>query len=155
MPGPGLQRLERSFKAIRIGSVQDIKRIQQRAEQDGLIERDEQVHIAVAGVAEEFFKWSEVAVKFTTIFVDATGQRDSPYARPHISVGAELYTPTPVSLTATVMEWDTNDRNETLGARIAVGVSSTDLPTKFKGAIHMTFQGYGQPLNTFNDEDLS
>jgi hypothetical protein len=154
MPGPGLQKLERSFKALRIGSVRDMQRYQWRAEEDGLIERDEQVRIAVAGVAEEFFKWTEVALKFTTVFVDATGQRDSPHIRPHLSVGAEVYTPTPVALTATVMDWRTNDRNETVGARIAIGVSSTDLPTKFKGAVHLTFQGFGQPLNTFNDEDL-
>ncbi len=155
MPTPGLQKLERSLKSIRIGAVRDMSRIQKRAEEDGLIERDEQFHLAVAGVAQEFFKWSEVDINFTTIFVDATGQRDSPFDRPHISVGSELYTPTPVSLQAVVMEWKTNQRNETLGAKVAIGVSSTDLPTKFKGAVHLTFQGFGQPLNTFNDEELS
>lgn len=154
MPDPLINELERSFKNIRLGAVKDVNRIRERAESDGLIERDEQFHIIVSGVAEEFFSWQEVEITFSTVFVDATAQRDSPFDRPHISVGSELYTSTPVSITATVMEWKTNERNETLGAKIAIGVASTDQSTKFKGAVHLTFQGFGQPLNTFNDEEL-
>lgn len=155
MPEPGLQRLERSFKSIRIGAVRDAQKIQQKAAEDGLIEREEQVHIDISGRAEEFAGWKEVEVKFSTVFVDATGQRDSPFDRPHVTVGAELYTPDPVALHAIVMSWETNDRNETLGCKVAIGVSSTDKSTKFKGAIHMTFQGFGQPLNTFQDDELT
>lgn len=154
MPHPGLQKLERSFKAVRIGAVRDVQRIEKRAREDGLIEREEQIQVAVSGVAEEFYKWEEIPLSFTTIFVDATGQRDSPFSQPHIYVGSELYTSVPVSITATVMSWVTNERNETLGARVAIGILATDQATKFKGAVHITFQGYGQPLNTFNDEEL-
>lgn len=154
MPTPNLQKLERSFKAIRIGAVRDVQRIERRVRADGLIERDEQAQIAVSGLAEEFYKWQEVEVKFSTVFVNATGQRDSPFTRPHVSVGSELYTSTPVAITAVVMQWQTNERDETLGAKVAVGVLATDQATKFRGAVHLTFQGYGQPLNTFNDEEL-
>lgn len=154
MPTPDQQALERSLKALRIGPVRDIERIQKRAEDDGLIEREEQFQIGVAGVAEEFYAWDKVDITFSNIFVDATGQRDSPFDRPHISVGAELYTPVPVALTATVMAWKTNDRNEVLGATVAIGVSSTDRATKFRGSVHITFQGFGQPANTFADEEL-
>lgn len=155
MPEPSLQRLERSFKTIRIGAVRDGQKIREKAAEDGLIEREEQVHIDIEGRAEEFAAWKEVDIDFATIFVDATGQRDSPFDRPHVTVGAELYTPSPVALHAVVMAWKTNDRNETLGATVAVGVSSTDKTTKFKGVIHCSFQGFGQPLNTFNDEELT
>lgn len=155
MPEPGLQRLERSFKTIRIGAVRDVQRLRAQAEEDGLIEREEQIHIDVSGRAEEFAAWKEVDIDFATIFVDATGQRDSPFDRPHVTVGAELYTPTPVALHAVVMSWKDNDRNEVLGATVAIGASSTDKSTKFKGVIHLTFQGFGQPLNTFNDEELT
>lgn len=154
MPAPNLQKLERSFKAVRIGAVRDVQRLQRRAQDDGLIERDEQVQFELTGVAQEFFSWQTIEVSFTTIFVNASGQRDSPFARPHIAVGAELYTSTPVGITAVVMGWKTNERDETLGAKVALGVSSTDQATKFRGAVHLTFQGYGQPLNTFNDEEL-
>ena len=154
MPTPDQQALERSLKALRIGPVKDIQAIQKRAEQDGLIEREEQFQISVAGVAQEFYAWDTVQINFSTVFVDATGQRDSPFDRPHISVGAELYTPVPVALLATVMGWKTNDRNETLGAKVAIGVSSTDRATKFRGSVHLTFQGFGQPSNTFADEEL-
>lgn len=154
MPEPGLQKLERAFKSIRIGAVRDITRARKRAEEDGLIERDEQVHLVVSGLAEEFSAWQYEQITFSTAFVDATGQRDSPFDRPHVTVGSELYTSIPVALTATVVSWRTNDRNETLGCKVAIGVLSTDQPTKFKGAVHLGFQGFGQPLNTFNDEEL-
>lgn len=155
MPEPGLQKLERSLKEIRIGAVRDSQKIAALAAEDGLIEREEQVQITVSGRAEEFASYSEVDVNFSTVFVDATGQRDSPFDRPQVSTGAELYTSEPVTLTAVVMSWRINDRNEVLGCKVAIGVSSTDKTTKFRGAIHMTFQGYGQPLNTFNDEELT
>lgn len=152
MPEPGLQHLERSFKALRIGAVKDTQKLREKAEADGLIEREEQFVIGVAGVAQEFFSWQTVDVKFATVFVDATGQRDSALTRPHVTVGAELYTPVPVAVTGVVMSWKTNDRNETLGATVAIGVYSTDQSTKFKGAVHLTFQGFGQPVNTFDAE---
>lgn len=155
MAEPSLQRLERSFKTIRIGAVRDIEGMRKRAEADGLIEREEQVQVNVSGLAEEFIEWSETEIDFRTIFVDATAQRDSPFDRPHMSVGAELYTPVPVALHAVVMSWKTNDRNETLGATVAIGASSTDQATKFRGSLHLTFQGFGQPLNTFDDGELS
>jgi hypothetical protein len=154
MPTPGLQKLERSLKQIRIGAVRDVQRLQKKAEQDGLVERTEQFEVGVSGVAQEFFSWQTFDLTFTTVFVDATGERDSPLTRPHISVGSEIYTPTPVAIQAVVMEWKTNERNETLGAKVAIGVASTDLPTKFRGAAHLTFQGMGQPLNTFDDSEL-
>lgn len=154
MPEPGLQRLEKSFKQIRIGAVRDVQRIQKKAEADGLIERVEQFEVGVSGVAQEFFSWQTFDLTFTTVFVDATGERDSPLTRPHISVGSEVYTPTPVALEAVVMEWKTNERNETLGAKVAIGVASTDQATKFRGAVHLTFQGFGQPLNTFDNAEL-
>lgn len=154
MAEPALQALDRSFKAIRIGAVRDVDKLRARALADGLIERDEQFHLMVSGVAQEFYAWQQKDLAFSTVFVDATGQRDSPFDRPHISVGSELYTPTPVSIVATVMSWKTNERNETLGCRVAVGIQSTDLPTKFKGALHLTFQGFGQPANTFDDAEL-
>jgi hypothetical protein len=154
MPTPSLQRLERSIKQLRIGAVRDMEGRQKRAQADGLIEREEQYHIAVSGLAEEFFNWSTFEIKFATLFVDGTGQRDSPFDRPHVLVGSELYSPTPVALQAVVMGWKTTDRNETMGATVAIGVASSDKPTQFKGAVHLTFQGFGQPSNTFSDQEL-
>lgn len=155
MPAPGLHKLDRAFKAVRIGAVRDLQRVEKRIREDGLVERDEQVQFEVSGVAEEFFAWNLTEVNFTTIFVNASGQRDSPFSRPHVNVGAELYTSTPVALTAVVMGWKTNERDETLGAKVALGVASTDRATKFRGAVHLTFQGFGQPLNTFDDQELT
>ena len=84
--------------------------------------------------------------------MDATGNRDSELTQPHMTCGAKIDSDTPVGLMGTVMEWLTNERGETIGAVVAVGVSSTDQATKFRGAVHVTFQGYGQPLLTFGEE---
>lgn len=155
MPEPALQALDRAFKGLKIGAVKDLSKLQQKAEEDGLIERVEQFHLAVSGVAEEFVGWATQTIKFSTAFVNATGQRDSPFSRPHFTMGSELYTPTPVALHAVVMAWETTDRDETIGATVAIGVSSTDLSTKFKGAVHLSFEGYGQPLQTFDESELT
>lgn len=145
MPEPDLNRLERAMGGLTIGVVLDERGYQERVQQDGLIEREEQLHIGINGRAEEFAVWDTVKVRFSTIFADATGQRDSPFDRPHFTYGARITTKDPVGVVAAVMDWITTDRNETVGATIAIGVLATDKSVKFKGMLHATFQGYGQP----------
>lgn len=154
MPEPSLQRLERSMKGLTIGVVKNKEAADKRAAQDGLTEREEQVHIQVSGRAEEFSSWQRKKVRFGTAFVDATGQRDSPFDRPHFTFGAVIETPDPVGIVACVMDWITTERNETIGAEVAIGVLGTDESVKFRGSVHCTFEGYGAPANTFDDSDL-
>lgn len=154
MGGPDVQRLERSLKGITLGTVTDLRKAEERAYRDGLIEREEQFQIALSGVAEEFLDWDTVDVKFGTMFLDASGQRDSELERPHFTYGAEIETAVPVGILACVLEWDTTARNETIGCKLAIGVAASDRATKFKGFLHANFQGYGQPRSTFMPEDL-
>lgn len=154
MAGPEQQRLEKVLKGVTIGTVTDLRKAQERAYADGLIEREEQFQVAVSGAAEEFLDWQEVEVKFGTMFVDASGQRDSELERPHFTYGAEIETPTPVGLMACVLEWKTTARNETIGCKLAIGVAASDRATKFRGFLHATFQGFGQPNTSFMPEDI-
>lgn len=149
-----MQRLERSMRGITLGTVTDLKKAEERAQADGLIEREEQYQIAISGVAEEFLDWQTVDIKFGTVFVDATGQRDSELTQPHFTYGAQIDSGTPVGIMACVLEWKTTARGETIGCKLAIGVAASDKTVKFKGSLHATFQGYGQPLNTFMDEDI-
>lgn len=144
--------LEKALRGITIGTIKNLKEAEQRAADDGLQEREEQFQIAVSGVAQEFFDWQTVEVRFGTAFVDATGNRDSELTQPHVSTGSVLETSVPVGLLATVMSWITTERNETIGCVLAIGVCATDQPTKFRGALHATFQGFGQPILTFGEE---
>lgn len=154
MPEPGLQRLERAFKGITIGAVKDFRSFDEMRKLDGLTETEEQLHIFVSGRAEEFAVWETVQLDFETVFVDATGQRDSPFDRPHFLYGAKVHTPDPVGIVACVMDWHTNDRNETVGAKVAIGVVGTDVAVSFKADVHVTFQGYGSPSVDFPPDDL-
>lgn len=147
-----VNRIENALKGIVIGTVTNLKRAEQAAYDDGLQEREEQFQVAISGLAEEFFKWELVTIKFGTAFVDATGNRDSELTQPHFTCGTKIDTPTPVGVLGSVMEWITTERNETIGCVLAIGVCSTDQATKFKGALHCTFQGYGQPILTFGEE---
>lgn len=142
MAGSGEQRLKNALEGITIGVISDAEEMRKLRLLDGLREIEEQVHLEFAGRAEEFAAWKTVEVSFANNFVDATGQRDSPFDRPHFTYGAELETSQPAGVLATVMEWVTNDRNETLGAKIAIGVLATDTAVRVRGQVHLTFQGY-------------
>lgn len=147
-----VNRLEKALKGVTIGTVTNLRRADKRAADDGLREREEQFQIGVSGLAEEFFAWETVRVNFGTCFVDATGNRDSELTKPHFTYGAKIDTPIPVGVIGAVMDWITTERNETIGCVLAIGVCATDQATKFSGALHCTFQGFGQPILTFGEE---
>jgi hypothetical protein len=154
MAGPDVQRIEKALKGITLGTVTDLKAAEDRAQKDGLIEREEQFQIAISGIAEEFLDWQVVEIKFGTMFVDATGQRDSELERPHFTCGAEITQGDPVGIMACVTEWKVTDRNETIGCKLAIGVAASDQRVKFAGFLHANFQGFGLPRNTFMPEDI-
>jgi hypothetical protein len=154
MAGPDVQRIEKALHGITLGTVTNLQKAQEESAKDGLIERDEQFQIAISGVAEEFLDWQEVELKFGNLFTDATGQRDSELERPHFTYGAEITVGSPVGIMACVTEWKTNERNEVLGCKLAIGVAASDQSVKFKGYLHANFQGFGLPRNTFLPEDI-
>lgn len=149
-----VNRLEGALKGITLGVVRSIDNAAERAYKDGLVEREEQFQVGISGVAEEFFAWQTTEVKFGNVFVDATGQRDSELTVPHFTYGAALDSPIPVGILAVVMGWKSTPRNETIGCTLAIGAAATDRATKFFGTLHATFQGFGQPANTFTPEGL-
>lgn len=152
MPEPGTARLERTLEGLTIGVVQDLQDFERLRKLDGLQEIEQQFWVEFAGKAEEFTSWEEVDVDFEQFYVDATGQRDSPFDRPHFTYGSVLDTPTPVGVMANVMSYRTNDRNETVGAKVAIGIFASDLAVKVRGRVNLTFQGYGQSANGLNEE---
>lgn len=154
MPEPGNQRLERALEGLTIGVVQDLQDFERMRKLDGLQEIEQQFWVEFSGRAEEFASWEEVDVDFEQFYVDATGQRDSPFDRPHFTFGAVLDTPDPVGVFAVVMSYRTNKRNETVGAKVAIGITASDFATKVRGRVNLTFQGYGQSPSGL-PEDLS
>lgn len=154
MGRPTLRQVEDSFASLTIGTVKAIDESKRQRLFEGLAEREEQFKIEVTGRGEEFPSWSSVTLEFETVFVDATGQRDSEFDRPHFYYGAYVPVGGPVGLIACVTAWTTNDRNETTGCRLSIGAQATDVARTFSGELHAVFQGYGAPVNVYDAENL-
>lgn len=152
MAAPQVGRLERGLKGLTIGVTTDLADLAREIAVDGLREIEQQLWVEFAGRAEEFESWAETDLEFEEHFIDATGQRDSPFDRPHFTFGAVLDSLTPVGVSCVVMEYKTNDRNETIGAKVAIGIHATDLSVKVKGRVNLTFQGYGQAPSGLPDD---
>lgn len=148
----GGNRLEKALKGLTIGVTQDLQDWEKARATDALKEIEQQFWVEFAGRAEEFAIWSTREIEFEQHYVDATGQRDSPFDRPHFTYGAVIDTPTPVGVLAVVMEYLTNERNETIGAKVAIGILATDRSVNVRGRVNLTFQGYGQAPSGLADD---
>lgn len=140
------------MKGLTIGTVEGLKQAEKDFKVLGLQEVEEQVWVEFAGRAEEFAAWATKEIEFSQHFVDATGNRDSPFDRPHFVYGVVIDSPTPVAISVVVLKYRINERNETVGALIAIGISSTDLSVNVKGRVNLTFQGYAQEPSGLGDE---
>jgi hypothetical protein len=152
MGEPSNSRLERAMKGLTIGVVQDMQDWERIRATDALKEIEQQFWVEFSGRAEEFAAWSYREIEFEQHYVDATGQRDSPFDRPHFTYGAVIDTPTPVGVLAVVMEYRANERNETIGAKVAIGILATDRSVNVRGRVNLTFQGYGQAPSGLADD---
>lgn len=152
MPEPQGQRIAKAMKGLTIGTIEGLKQAEKNFRVNGLQEVEEQIWVEFSGRAEEFAAWTTRDIDFVQHFVDATGNRDSPFDRPHFTYGYVLESPTPVGIFVTVMDYRTNERNETVGARIAIGVVSTDQSVNVEGRVNLTFQGFGQEPSGIGDE---
>lgn len=152
MPEPGVNRIQKAMKGLTIGTVEGLREAERKFKTEGLQEVEEQIWLEFAGRAEEFASWVTKEVEFSQHFIDATGNRDSPFDRPHFTYGAVIDSRTPVAVFAAVMHYKTNERNETIGATVAIGVLATDLSVNVKGRVNLTFQGFGQEPSGLDDE---
>lgn len=147
----GLDKLGESMKSLTIGVVRGIEGRRLENALEGLREIEHQVKLEIDGRGEEFPVWSEVEVAFDVDFVQASGQRDSPYDRPHFTYGAVITKGGPVGIHCCVLEWKITDREEIVGATVAVGAAATDVARRFHGEVHLRFQGYGAPADSYGD----
>lgn len=148
-------RLDRAMRGLTIGVAKSEQDFLKQSQIEALNEVEEQFQIQVSGRAEEFPIWDSTDVGFDTRFIDATGQRPSPFDKPHMTYGYEITSKEPVGIFVCVLGWKTNKRNECVGAKLAMGVAATDLSTKFKGAVHVTFQGYGATGENYGGQGLT
>jgi len=149
MPEVQVGAIAKSVRGLTLDVIQRTDRAKRQRELEGLRETEEQIKIDVRGRAEEFPEWSEVHVNFETLFIDASGQRDTEFDRPHFTYGAYIERGGPVGLLACITRWDVTPRDEVTGCILAVGAVSTDQARRFRGELHARFQGYGAPRDAY------
>ena len=148
--------INRSVRALTVDTIRDLERRRHMLGFDALGELEQQFQLAIEGQAGEVIGWFEIPLTFNVEFYNAVDQRDSPYTIPHFTYGSVITSQTPALITACVRRWDIDEQDTVSGATVAVGVCNpgTDIATPFQGYIHLTFQGYGAPVENFADLDV-
>lgn len=130
---------------------------------DALDERELQFQLPISGTVEATPAFGTVDLTFDIEFFDAPEMRDSPLRYPQFSFGyfidptdQDESNPTgAVMLTACVSEWVIDPRGAFTGAKVTVCVcvpGGGGFP--YSGFVHLTFQGYGAPVENSSDLDV-
>lgn len=140
--------LNRSIRALTIDGIRALDKRREMLGFDAMGEIEQQFQLEIEGSAGAIIAWSEVNVAFHVDFYSAADLRDSPYTVPHFTFGAVLTGGAPALISACVREWDIDDTDTVHGAKVAVGVCNPGATqaTRFDGYLHLTFQGYGAPV---------
>lgn len=139
----------RAVRGLTLGVMKAASRAKEQRELEGLAEIEEQIKVDVSGSAQEFPAWTQLRLEFDSVFIDASGQRDTEFDRPHFTYGAVVEKGGPTGLLACVTSWEVNDRDEVTGCILAVSAVSTDSARRFQGELHARFQGYGMPADAY------
>lgn len=147
--------LARSVRKLAVDIVRDTSVKRLRDADTVLAEREEQVQLAVSGLATAAPGWAVIAVPFQQVFTTSTERRQSQLDRPHTWFGYEMVslsdaeTDAPsaggVMLAAHVSSWSMQDGINITGAKVAVSAFAPVRSFNFRAVVHMTFQGYGVP----------
>lgn len=148
--------LNRSIQALTIDTIRALDKRREMLGFDAMGEFEQQFQLEIDGEAGAIIAWFDVDVRFDIDFYRAEDQRDSPYTVPHFWYGAVITTETPALISACVRAWDIDDSDTVHGARVAIGVCNpgATVATPFSGYVHLTFQGYGAPVEGEVDMDI-
>lgn len=150
----GTHAMVRGLTKLTLGMVKDIDDAAKRRAPHMGQEGEQQFQIPMSGTARFTPEYVRAAVPFAWSFYNATGQRDSDLVVPQMSWGLELQSNDPIFATVCVMEWDKKGADQVEGAVLAIGCyEPSGLDVRFKGSMHVTFQGYGAPVE-YDEDDV-
>lgn len=122
-----------------------------------LAEHELQYQYEIAGTVGTLPAETQVTLSFDVIFLtDPGNQRDSTLDRPQFRPGFEFdYTATGMIPYAYVAEWVMDSDFNIVGAKVVIGVHSpaaqfqglTVAQAQYKGAVHLSFQGWCLPTD--------
>lgn len=145
----GTGQTARAVRGLTLGVLKASDRAKEQRQLEGLAQIEEQIKVDISGHAEEFPSWTELHLEFETVFIDASGQRDTEFDRPFFTYGSFVEIGGPVGILAQIRAWDVNDRNEVTGCVLAVSAVATDSARTFQGELHACFNGYGMPEDAY------
>lgn len=151
--------LARATVKLATGFAADVAAHQEVYEDWGLDEREEQVHIDLAGKAAVGNTWVLSDVDFQHSFTGESGRRMSQLDRPHTwfggearkaSVDGQAITPL-LTITAAVIGWTIQGGSAITGCKLAICITSA-IACDFQAVLHATFQGFGVPRDPTSEE---
>lgn len=151
--------LGRAVRRLTVDGAVALERRRAMLDYDRLQEITLQFQIPVSGkVDDQGAYWSTTELEFDHEFFFAPEQRDSPLTMPHFTFGSVVSGESVnggnedggVFITASVVEWVTDDREAVTGARVTVGVTAPDGECEYDGYLHLSFQGYGGPSESLD-----
>lgn len=151
---PPTHALQRGLNKLAFGVVRDMHAAASKRAPNLRQEGEQQFQIPVSGKAGVSPEWVTKDLKFHWTFYGEAGQRDSELNAPQVSFGVVMDSREPIFAMPCVMKWDRKDADEIEGATVAIAVwDPTGRGVKFKGSLHVTFQGYGAPAE-YEAEDI-
>lgn len=140
-----LGQLERALADLTIG-VQHGKERRQVALSDTYTgEWEQQVQVALSGVATASWGFTDAQVAWELPFMYAPLQRMVPFETPHFTPGIEINQASDLLIVhAHVTNWKVNEYGWVVGAsvRFAVYAPNASGPMNYQATAHLRFQGY-------------
>jgi hypothetical protein len=138
--------IARSLSRIGYRNVLDIQRAQSRNDGTKFAEVLQQYQMDVSGQAGSG-AFTDFTITFQEALYYAPLQRNLKLEDPHFTYGYQLDTGD-AKIVAYVKNWTLDDNANYLGAIVRVHVEQFEWAqlSKFSGTVHVTFQGYGVPV---------
>lgn len=159
MASPLHHSLQRSLTAMTIGTIRHVEARRAGSDHLRFQERFQQFQVPISGTAYQGVAWTKRPIDFDVVFHGATGQRDVPFDYPQVSYGfvvepGDAKAPVLPIIPTLAIEWVKDNQESIRGCVAHIGVHSpTPDPIDFEGNLHITFQGWGSPLEDESEGD--
>lgn len=154
MPGMEHGAIHRSLEEMAYSLTGLITKKSREADAYKLAEVEMQYQIEIKGKAQDGGTWSTTTIIFEEVLHYAPYQRDNKNEDPQMVWGAVLDKGR-AFISCHVEEWILDDNEHFSGAVVAIGIHDpSGGGSNIKGAVHVTFQGLGAPVELPGLDDI-
>lgn len=142
--------LDRMADEITLGVARSMQARRERDADMGFDEAEQEFQVEVSGTGDTTAGFASKEIEFDYQFIYAPAQRDSDLEVPQFSYGFEC--DADIMLSAHVREWLRDASNGAyVGATVRVGVLAGASGVAYSGVLHLSFAGYGAPIESSPD----